>query len=53
LHTGQSAGDDPKEEFRRWQNIMIRNTQLKDAGKSLESHLIEFYDDAASGFRAD
>lgn len=53
LHTGQSTGDDPKEEFRRWQNIMIRNTQLKDAGKPLESHLIEFYDDAASGLRAD
>lgn len=53
LHTGRGAKDDPAKEFDDWQKIMMANESAKRDGKPLTSHLLEFYDDAKTGSRAD
>lgn len=53
LHTGREPGDSMKNEFDDWQYIIRQNGQAKTEGKALNSSLIEFYDDASSGSRAD
>ncbi|MBC7993273.1 MAG: hypothetical protein H7Z15_08540 [Rhizobacter sp.] len=53
IHTGRAPSDDPKEEFKFWANLMGDNGDAKATGSSLKAPLIEFYDDAKSGSRAD
>ena len=53
LHTGRAPGDNMKDEFKAWREIIDKNADERDAGRPLPSTLIEFFDDAASGSRAD
>jgi len=53
LHTGWEPGDDMKQEFKNWGDLIADNTRHRNAGEPLDAPLIEFYDDSTSGSRLD
>ena len=53
IHTGRAPGDNPKDEFKFWGDMMVDNGRSQKAGEPLKASLIEFYDDSKSGSRAD
>ena len=53
IHTGRVPGDDAKDEFRTWQQIMADNGTARRNLQPMVAPLVEFYDDAKSGSRTD
>jgi phosphatidylserine/phosphatidylglycerophosphate/cardiolipin synthase-like enzyme len=53
LHTGKLPSDSPAVNFDSWKKVMAENEACQRDGQQLKSSLIEFYDEGASGLRAD
>jgi phosphatidylserine/phosphatidylglycerophosphate/cardiolipin synthase-like enzyme len=53
IHTKRPPGDEPAVEFVEWKNIMDKNRSAQRDMQPLVASLLEFYDEATSGGRAD